>query len=190
MLCIGCDKTDPKEKRNTEVNLTEPSNKEKWTKGRCTEFPDDFKTYETCQLCLLHQYGLHRTKDNTLEICEGKRQNPQKNMQECYWDPFPTLKQGHTQTISLFNDSTIAAKGFCTPSEMSQIPSSLATTVVSDHGNNDWLTVTGHLTTITSNNHNTDASVVTALNAYKFSKEINYVPGRGFTRNPHLISGD
>ena len=40
--------------------------------------------YFLCEVCLMHQYGLHRTKDNIRQICEGGK-NPNGGKKNCFW---------------------------------------------------------------------------------------------------------
>ena len=44
---------------------------------------------EICEICMMHQYGLHRVKDSVRKLCEAKKLPP-NDLKLCYWrDPLP-----------------------------------------------------------------------------------------------------
>ena len=63
-----------------------PIEDKKFEDGRCNELPVDH-----CPICFMHQYQMHRTKDNVAEKCFQKGKIEGK-MKKCYWrkpEPVP-----------------------------------------------------------------------------------------------------
>ena len=62
-----------------------------WLKGKCEDLVDlnNMTDSYPCELCFMHQYGLHRILDNLTDMCTGKKPVPTTGIVRCYWAPFP-----------------------------------------------------------------------------------------------------
>ena len=59
-----------------------------------------------CQLCLMHQYGLHRIYNNTATICASQINPDPSEMKKCYWEkpePLQESLKGHDIDTSNLN---------------------------------------------------------------------------------------
>ena len=59
-----------------------------------------------CQLCLMHQYELHRTYNNTAKICSSFVNPDPSEMKKCYWEeptPLPEYLKGYDIDTSNLN---------------------------------------------------------------------------------------
>ena len=90
-----------KENEAYEMSLED---KQKFLDGKCWELIP-----ELCEICLMHQYGLHRFKHNVPSKCRAKTELDTNKMKTCYWRPVQpapkTVAEKLTPTNYLQDDS-------------------------------------------------------------------------------------
>ena len=110
---------------NTCFNLYDVSIQKKFFGGDCVGLVKGKNSF-MCEVCLMHQYGLHRTKDKTRQICESGS-NPNTPIQDCFWselsDELTTNKSGQTFKSNLANFTT-STKTLCPPVDLTEIEKS------------------------------------------------------------------
>ena len=95
-----------------------------WTNGPCQNFVSLEKPdlLFACEICFMHQYGLHRTKDNVSALCDGTstRTINSSDMKKCYWGPLPETpeKLSNESTTAPFVDEQALRRPFCLPDDI------------------------------------------------------------------------
>ena len=63
------------------VDFSDKSNNRQWFSLNCKDLPS-FQ----CQLCFMHNFGLHKIKDNVAQLCSSRSTIPPSMSRQCYWD--------------------------------------------------------------------------------------------------------
>ncbi|XP_075265532.1 uncharacterized protein LOC142357926, partial [Convolutriloba macropyga] len=109
----------------TSANFSDIALKDKWVKGQCKYLPKFI-----CELCFMHQYGLHKYDDNVTTLCSRNTRDDEfkGEMVHCYWDdiepaPEEMKQQGGKSLQTLpYTASTIRLKEFCRPKDIKPPP--------------------------------------------------------------------
>ena len=129
------DKFGPSSKDNTIAryaffNMKDKNILDKFLKGDCvglivdSNYEDNKKEYFLCETCLMHQYGLHRTKDKIRDICKSGK-NPAGGLKTCFWtskSKNSTYNAGGTQINSNLNNLGNQDSKLCPPGDVTHDP--------------------------------------------------------------------
>ena len=115
-------------------NLETEDLKNKWLAGKCLDLDA-----EACELCYMHQYGLHKTNHDVPKICSGEKTvSGNFLMKSCYWDAFPPLPK-EMKSVPMAQpliDQKANSEPFCDPNATIQ-----ATTTVKPTGQTEQNTI-------------------------------------------------
>ena len=81
------------------------NDKENFLNGNCAKLSDKF----LCEICFMHQFGLHKKDDNVTGLCTSGTSKHQFMVRRCYWrplQPVPTALKKYRIDVS-FIDKTI-----------------------------------------------------------------------------------
>ena len=89
--------------------------------GKCVELSLKNDLF-ICEICLMHQYGLHRTQDIIADKCDKAKKNPpRKNLKQCYWGPLQPLPEELTTSTKVMPgrvDPAVEKMTYCRPGEI------------------------------------------------------------------------
>ncbi|XP_075246427.1 uncharacterized protein LOC142339943 [Convolutriloba macropyga] len=63
------------------LDFAEMTNHGLWFSQNCKDLPSFH-----CQLCFMHNFGLHKIKDNVAHLCSSRSTIPPSMTRQCYWD--------------------------------------------------------------------------------------------------------
>ena len=63
------------------VDFADKTNHNRWFSLNCKDLPG-FQ----CQLCFMHNFGLHKIKDKVVQLCSSRSTIPPSMSRQCYWD--------------------------------------------------------------------------------------------------------
>ena len=74
---------------------------------------------DSCMICFMHQYGLHKTDDNLAELCKMAI-TPKLPPKKCYWGPYMDLPEevAGLDIMPFQTDSAIKNVPYCRPKDV------------------------------------------------------------------------
>ena len=143
------------------------NNKQLFTSGECTKISD----LKICEVCLIHQYALHRSEDSVEQKCKDKVKITNQ-LQKCYWSEPESIPCSLQQPYEIFDSWIDKSVPVC--SKLPQDITEHLTSVKSDEKPEICPTTTTKIPTTTSSNttKTTSASKTTTTTSSTTSTSI------------------